>query len=213
MAHENHDRWAKGGDEEDPRQASTPPTGPAAPLDGEGPPPGSVPVQRTGPPAPPPAVPPPTALPRQRQPTVPSEDPSAAGRNGGSERNAPAATPAAPRGRDAADHPDAGPALGGSPAADDGDRLFDEDTRDRLEQRLHHALVRFVDAPHESVAEADEVLAEAEEQLLASLRDRRAALRAGWREDGRAAGPDRDTERLRVLLRTYREVTRRLLGT
>ncbi|GAA3905112.1 hypothetical protein GCM10022244_14090 [Streptomyces gulbargensis] len=212
MAHENHDRWAKGGNEEDPRQASTPPSDPGAPLDGAGPAPRGVPAQRTGHPEPSPPVPPPTALPRQRRPTVPFEDPGATGRNGGSDRNAPAATPAAPRGRDAAGGPDAGPARGESPAPDDGDRLFDEGTRDRLEQRLHHALVRFVDAPHESVAEADEVLAEAEEQLLASLRDRRAALRAGWREDGRAGGPNEDTERLRVLLRTYREVTRRLLG-
>ncbi|MEU6880258.1 hypothetical protein [Streptomyces sp. NPDC046712] len=104
---------------------------------------------------------------------------------------------------------------GHGPAAADGagpaGQLLGDGERDRLGQRLHHALAGFVDSPHDSVAEAAEVLAEAEQQLIASLRDRRAALRAGWQENGDPDGPGPDTEQLRLTLRTYREVTERLL--
>ncbi|WP_329285102.1 hypothetical protein [Streptomyces sp. NBC_00691] len=98
-------------------------------------------------------------------------------------------------------HSDGGPA----------GRLLGEAESDRLGQRLHHALAGFVDSPHESVEEAAEVLAAAEKLLVASLRDRRAALRAGWQENGDPDGPGPDTEQLRLTLRTYREVTERLL--
>ncbi|MFB7374038.1 hypothetical protein ACFC0D_29775 [Streptomyces sp. NPDC056222] len=104
---------------------------------------------------------------------------------------------------------------GHEPAADgDGGpagQLLGDGERDRLGQRLHHALAGFVDSPHDSVAEAAEVLAAAEQQLIASLRDRRAALRAGWQENGDPDGQGPDTEQLRLTLRTYREVTERLL--
>ncbi|MEU6620074.1 hypothetical protein ABZ926_04705 [Streptomyces litmocidini] len=90
-------------------------------------------------------------------------------------------------------------------------RLLDDAERDRLGQRLHHALATFVDTPRASVAEAAEVLTEVEQQLIASLRVRRAALRAGWQENGDPNGPGPDTEQLRLTLRTYREVTERLL--
>ncbi|MFE1500629.1 hypothetical protein ACFW89_36910, partial [Streptomyces albidoflavus] len=68
--------------------------------------------------------------------------------------------------------------------------LLGDAERDRLGQRLHHALAGFVDSPHDSVAEAAEVLAEAEHQLIASLRDRRAELLGGWEGKGRKGGPD-----------------------
>ncbi len=196
----------------------------------------SVPAQRAGgptapPPAPPfgaaPHLPPPPAPPRvtppQTPPAVPSEDPSATGRSGGSRAKAPAVPPAAPRGRDTTDRPDDGRSPGqgddrerearatGGGAAGPAGQLLDDAERDRLGQRLHHALAAFVDTPRDSVAEAAEVLAEAEQQLLASLRDRRAALRAGWQENGDPEGPGPDTEQLRLTLRTYREVTERLL--
>ncbi|MFF5973303.1 hypothetical protein ACFY7C_17445 [Streptomyces sp. NPDC012769] len=103
-------------------------------------------------------------------------------------------TPAAPRGRDTTDH-----------------RLLDDGERDRLEQRLHHALAVFVDSPQASVTEAAEVLDAAEHQLVAALKDRRAALRAGWQGTGEQNGVSPDTEQLRLTLRTYREVTERLL--
>ncbi|WP_123457848.1 hypothetical protein [Streptomyces sp. PanSC19] len=143
--------------------------------------------------------------------------------------------PAAPRGRDTTDRPNdgrgpghgddrgrearaSGSSVSGSgrePAVVDGGgvagRLLDDAERDRLGQRLHHALATFVDTPRASVAEAAEVLTEVEQQLIASLRDRRAALRAGWQENGDPNGPGPDTEQLRLTLRTYREVTERLL--
>ncbi|MFF9853413.1 hypothetical protein [Streptomyces litmocidini] len=143
--------------------------------------------------------------------------------------------PAAPRGRDTADRPDDSrgpgygderegeahaldnpvPGSGREPAAVDAGsaagRLLDDAERDRLGQRLHHVLATFVDTPRASVAEAAEVLAEVEQQLMASLRDRQVALRAGWQENGDPDGPGPDTEQLRLTLRTYREVTERLL--
>ncbi|MFD3531913.1 hypothetical protein [Streptomyces sp. NPDC058664] len=158
------------------------------------------------------------------QSAVPSDDPGATGRNGGSRTNAPAAPPAAPRGRDTTDRPGDGHVPGGvggpvpgtgdgSATATDGPtgQLLGDAERDRLGQRLHHALAGFVDSPHESVAEAAEVLAEAEQQLVAALRDRRVALRAGWQPNGGPDGQGPDTEQLRLTLRTYREVTERLL--
>ncbi|MFH9725850.1 hypothetical protein ACH4M4_23225 [Streptomyces sp. NPDC017254] len=176
------------------------------------------------------------------QSAVPSEDPSATGRSGGSRTHAPAPTPAAPRGRDTTDSPGdghasgdgRGPGHGGrdqrdvsgvggpgsgtgtehGPAPDGGGpagQLLGDDERDLLGQRLHQALAGFVDSPQDSVAEAAEVLAAVEQQLIASLRDRRTALRAGWQENGDPAGPGPDTEQLRLTLRTYREVTERLL--
>ncbi|MER7519276.1 hypothetical protein [Streptomyces sp. NPDC126499] len=129
-------------------------------------------------------------------------------------------TPAAPRGRDTADRPGGGPAPGegrgpghGPGAAGGGPAgpLLGDGERDRLGERLHHALTAFVDSPRDSVAEAAEVLEATERQLIASLRDRRAALRAGWQENGDPEGPGPDTEQLRLTLRTYREVTERLL--
>ncbi|MFG3343855.1 hypothetical protein ACGF1Z_02190 [Streptomyces sp. NPDC048018] len=177
-----------------------------------------------------------TSHPETAPPAVPSDAPSATGRSGGSRTNAPAATPAAPRGRDTASRPGddgtpvdagrgqdhahgAGPGTASGPgpelAAHDGGGpagpLLGDAERDRLGQLLHQALAGFVDGPRDSVAEADEVLAEVERQLVASLRDRRAALSAGWQENGDPAGPGPDTEQLRQTLRTYREVTERLL--
>lgn len=229
MARENRDQRAADGS-----------GGPAPEGSGDVPSP-AVPAQRPGRsatprPAPPVAAPPPPgpppAMPLSQAPqsAVPSEDPSATGRRGESRTKAPAAPPAAPRGRDTTDRSDdshasgdgAGPAgqlLGDGHGDGDGvgvgvgpaGQLLGDGERDRLGQRLHHALARFVDSPHDSVAEAAEVLAEAEQELVASLRDRRTALRAGWQQDGDPSGPGLDTEQLRLTLRTYREVTERLL--
>ncbi|MER5310593.1 hypothetical protein ABT034_22710 [Streptomyces sp. NPDC002773] len=196
------------------------------------------------------------ALSQAPQSAVPSEDPGATGRSGGSRTHAPAPTPAAPRGRDTTDRQGVGHASGdgrgpgrgdgngqvggvhgqqvsgvhgneqaggvSSPASGTGQapatggdgpgtQLLGDVERDRLGQRLHHALAGFVDSPHDSVAEAAEILAEAEQQLIAALKDRRTALRAGWQSAGDAGGRGADTEQLRLTLRTYREVTERLL--
>ncbi|MFE7382296.1 hypothetical protein ACFU9F_18220 [Streptomyces zhihengii] len=149
----------------------------------------------------------------------PPGDPGATGRSGG---HTPA-TPAAPRGQESA------VTTGGAERADLAARaghaehagtqhgtrhttLLADGERDRLDERLHHALAHFVDEPRGSVEEADAVLDEAGKQLVASLEERRRTLRAGWQRDPEAADRADDTEELRQTLRHYREVTQRLLG-
>ncbi|MFF5922734.1 hypothetical protein ACFY8C_31095 [Streptomyces flavochromogenes] len=177
-----------------------------------------------------------------RQPVVPSGDPGATGRSGGSRKHAPVTPPAAPRGRTTTERRADGQAPGDGRSPGHGDRdahtvgdgtgdrsgthhrpaadgsadgpagqLLGADERDRLGERLHHALASFVDSPHDSVVEAAELLEETERHLVAALRDRRIALRAGWQQDGDQARASQDTEQLRLTLRTYREVTERLL--
>ncbi|TXS21747.1 hypothetical protein EAO71_26960 [Streptomyces sp. ms191] len=234
MARENRDQWTEG------RTEGGSDNDPAIPA---------VPAQRAGRTAPPaPSVPPPappvtppaagtpaSPLSKSPQSAAPSDAPSATGRNGGSRKETPAETPAAPRGRTATDRPApegqapepgrVAPgegrgdhhAAGTGPTADlegtgpAGALLGDRD-RERLGQRLHHALAGFVDSPRDAVAKAADVLDETEEQLIASLKDRRTALRAGWQQGGDARDRGADTEQLRLTLRTYREVTERLLG-
>ncbi|MFG2895862.1 hypothetical protein ACGFZH_02210 [Streptomyces zaomyceticus] len=240
MARENRDRQG-GPSVAVPAQRSghRPTTPPTAPEAGASPPP--VPSPPPAPSSPPPPTPPPAAPPQAPRSAVPSGDPVATGRTGGSRTNAPAATPAAPRGRDTTARPgedrasgdgrgpgpgdrgehdggrmDGGPrsGTGHEPGADGGGpagQLLDDVDRDLLGRRLHRALAGFVDSPQGAVEEAAEVLAAAEETLIASLRDRRAALRAGWQDNGGPDGPGHDTEQLRLTLRTYREVTERLL--
>ncbi len=64
-----------------------------------------------------------------------------------------------------------------------------------------------MDGPRRSVEEADSVFEEAARCLTEAVAERRGSLRTAW------AGRDREaeTEELRVALRTYREVTERLL--
>ncbi|MFE2940339.1 hypothetical protein ACFXKG_14945 [Streptomyces sp. NPDC059255] len=105
--------------------------------------------------------------------------------------------------------------------------LFPRAEGDRLAQRLQEALNSFVDEPRGSVEAAAVVLEEAAERLTTALAERPRALRARWdgadgkavghgkdpadvaRDAPAAAGPD--TEELRLALRSYREMTQRLL--
>ncbi|GAA1169866.1 hypothetical protein GCM10009654_28960 [Streptomyces hebeiensis] len=89
-------------------------------------------------------------------------------------------------------------------------RLFPEGESDQLALRLQEALHHFVDGPRRSVEEAAGVLEEATERLTHALAERPRTLRAGWDNGGDGAAPA-DTERLRVALQSYREVTERLL--
>lgn len=81
--------------------------------------------------------------------------------------------------------------------------------RDRIAQRLGHAVNTFADAPGEALAEAESAFDEATAALVDALAERRRVLRAAWQ--------DQDTEarsaELRVALREYREITGRLLRT
>ncbi|MET9434911.1 hypothetical protein [Streptomyces sp. NPDC006551] len=255
MTRENRDQWAEGRTGDDLRHEPPAPAYRGSTGDGDNGPDrtasGGVPFEaapaqttdRPGPsapatsssPAPPVAGTPATPLSASPLSAEPSGDPGATGRNGRSHTEAPAATPAAPRGRQMTDpltHDGHTPGSGresgddgsGDPYANgarhapgpDGNRplglLLGDADRDRLGQRLHHALAGFVDSPRSSVAEAAEVLDEVEEQLIASLRDRRAALRAGWQGNGDSSDRGVETEQLRLTLRTYREVTEHLLG-
>lgn len=88
-----------------------------------------------------------------------------------------------------------------------GPGLIPKGEGDKLTQRLHHAVNTFVDGPRQAVEEADSVLEDATRCLTDAVAERRDSLRTTW------AGKDRqaETEELRVALRTYRELTERLL--
>ncbi|GAA1512261.1 hypothetical protein GCM10009730_16290 [Streptomyces albidochromogenes] len=85
--------------------------------------------------------------------------------------------------------------------------LFPQGERDKLALRLQQAVNTFVDGPRRAVEEADGVFEEASRRLTEAAAERRGSLRSAW------AGKDREaeTEELRVALRTYREMTERLL--
>ncbi|MGW0467914.1 hypothetical protein ACWDX6_22040 [Streptomyces sp. NPDC003027] len=258
MARENRDQRAEGRTGDDLRHEPQAPAyrgssgaGENGPDRTAGAPIQAAPARSTGrpaPSAPAPSSPPAPVTGSQATPlsasplsAEPSGDPGATGRNDRSLTHAPAATPAAPRGRQTTDpltydghtsgsgrEPGGDGSgdldAGGDPGASGARRasgpagnrplglLLGDADRDRLGQRLHHALAGFVDSPRSSVAEAAEVLDEVEEQLIASLRDRRAALRAGWQGIGDSSDRGVETEQLRLTLRTYREVTEHLLG-
>ncbi|MFF2644030.1 hypothetical protein ACFVUB_29815 [Streptomyces niveus] len=91
-------------------------------------------------------------------------------------------------------------------------RLIPQDECDKLNLRLQEALSTFIDGPRRSVEEAADVLEDAAKRLTAALAERPRALRDSW--DAHGAGGDgsaADTEDLRLVLRSYREVTERLL--
>ncbi|MFD5102152.1 hypothetical protein [Streptomyces albidochromogenes] len=98
-------------------------------------------------------------------------------------------------------------AAGTGPAEPAEAPLFPQGERDKLALRLQQAVNTFVDGPRRAVEEADGVFEEASRRLTEAAAERRGSLRSAW------AGKDREaeTEELRVALRTYREMTERLL--
>lgn len=101
---------------------------------------------------------------------------------------------------------DAGPS-GTGPLSGSAGRLISADEREKLERRLHGAVSGFVDAPRKAVEQADRVLDETVTRVTALLTEQSDSLRTSWHgKDGTPA-----TEELRLALRTYREVTERLL--
>ncbi|WP_328317237.1 hypothetical protein [Streptomyces sp. NBC_00388] len=128
-------------------------------------------------------------------------DPAADVRGSGFETDEAARhTPAHAAGhaRTAGDLSATGPAGGG---------LVSAGEREELERRLQGAVSGFVDAPREAVEQADRVLDETVTRVTALLAERSESLRTSWH--GRDAHAE--TEELRLTLRTYREVTERLL--
>ncbi|MGW0943678.1 hypothetical protein ACWD4O_14180 [Streptomyces sp. NPDC002623] len=108
---------------------------------------------------------------------------------------------------------------------DHGGPLLPDDEGKRIALRIRHAVVGFVDGPRDAVVEADQALEELAARLTEAMDRRRRTLRRSWQptagaEDRPAtaatpaatpAATTVDTEQLRLALRSYRELTERLL--
>ncbi|MFG2344755.1 hypothetical protein [Streptomyces phaeochromogenes] len=85
--------------------------------------------------------------------------------------------------------------------------LLPQSERDKLTLRLQQALNAFIDSPRQAVEEADSVFDEVTTHFTNTLTEQRRILRSGWQGQDTEA----QTEKLRVALRQYREITERLL--
>ncbi|MFF7879999.1 hypothetical protein ACH40F_03415 [Streptomyces sp. NPDC020794] len=95
------------------------------------------------------------------------------------------------------------------PQGDGHGALLSHDECDKYALRLQHAVGGFVDGPRASVEEADHVLEELTTEFTDAMTRRRRNLRTTWQAAGES--DTADTEKLRLALRDYREVTERLL--
>ncbi|MFI5531814.1 hypothetical protein ACIA8O_25105 [Kitasatospora sp. NPDC051853] len=93
-------------------------------------------------------------------------------------------------------------------------RLLGQELGAELTHRLDRAVGGFVDDPRGAVREADAALEETVHRLTEALRERHGALRGTWRADaGHAEQEDSGrTEELRLALRDYRDLLRRLVA-
>ncbi|WP_329254816.1 hypothetical protein OG223_29090 [Streptomyces sp. NBC_01478] len=95
--------------------------------------------------------------------------------------------------------------------------LLPSSERDKILQRLRHALNTFADTPRDALKEAESAYDEATAQLVSALAARRDLLRAAWAEQDSEspsespAPSESDSEEFRNALRQYREITQRLL--
>ncbi|MFE5662571.1 hypothetical protein ACFQ7W_01385 [Streptomyces niveus] len=146
-------------------------------------------------------------------PVVPlseAESAAASAGSGGSGGGA-GARPARPTVRPATSAPTA-PGRAPEATPEQAPRLIPQDECDKLNLRLQEALSTFIDGPRRSVEEAADVLEDAAKRLTAALAERPRALRDSWDAHGASSdGSAADTEDLRLVLRSYREVTERLL--
>lgn len=85
--------------------------------------------------------------------------------------------------------------------------LLPSSDRDKIVQRLAHALNTFTDTPREALEEAESAYDEAVAQLVNALAERRRVLRVGWEDQDLKTQSDE----LRHAMRQYREITQRLL--
>ncbi|MGY3201429.1 hypothetical protein [Streptomyces sp. TE5632] len=104
------------------------------------------------------------------------------------------------------------------PERADGTRLLPDDHWHTLSEQLQHAVAGFVDAPRDSVEQADHMLEELAARFTDAVTERRRTLRRSWQTADGGEGPDTavtgtatDTEQLRLALRDYRELAERLL--
>ncbi|MFD8739459.1 hypothetical protein ACFV06_31735 [Streptomyces sp. NPDC059618] len=91
------------------------------------------------------------------------------------------------------------------------ERMLPLDDHDKFSLRLRHAVGGFIDGPQASVEEADQVLEELAGRFTEAVTRRRRDLRTSWQSGAEGATTGTDTERLRLALRDYREMTERLL--
>ncbi|MFJ8019803.1 hypothetical protein [Streptomyces sp. NPDC096311] len=98
---------------------------------------------------------------------------------------------------------------GTGPQGDGDGALLPHDECDKYALRMQHAVGGFVDGPRASVEEADHVLEELTTEFTDAMTRRRRSLRTTWQAAGES--DTADTEKLRLALRDYREVTERLL--
>ncbi|MFG2312900.1 hypothetical protein ACGFS9_30135 [Streptomyces sp. NPDC048566] len=109
-------------------------------------------------------------------------------------------------GRPGSDH-----RVDGKAAAGHDERLLPVDEYDTFSERMRHAVGGFVDGPAASVEEADHVLEELAGRFTEAVAQRRRSLRTAWQSGGDGKASDTDTEKLRLALQDYREMTERLL--
>ncbi|MER7685306.1 hypothetical protein [Streptomyces sp. NPDC097610] len=98
---------------------------------------------------------------------------------------------------------------GTGPQGDGDGALLPHDECDKYSLRMQHAVGGFVDGPRASVEEADHILEELTTEFTDAMTRRRRSLRTTWQAAGES--DTADTEKLRLALRDYREVTERLL--
>jgi hypothetical protein len=84
--------------------------------------------------------------------------------------------------------------------------LFAQDAARGFQERWRDVQLRFVDDPHAAAGEAQQLVEEAVDSLTAALAAQRQDL-GGWQDGG-----SDDTERLRVVVRRYRDFLDRLLA-
>jgi hypothetical protein len=105
------------------------------------------------------------------------------------------------------------PSVQGEPAqaADEGDEkptpLFHEEQGGQYRDYWRIIQTRFVDDPHRSVQEADQLVARLMQDLAQTFADERAGLESQW-----GSGENVSTEDLRLALRRYRSFFDRLLS-
>ncbi|MFE2299080.1 hypothetical protein ACFXAW_12840 [Streptomyces sp. NPDC059445] len=91
------------------------------------------------------------------------------------------------------------------------ERMLPLDEHDKFSLRMRHAVGGFIDGPQASVEEADHVLEELAGRFTEAVTRRRRDLRTSWQAGNEDKAGGEHTERLRLALRDYREMTERLL--
>jgi hypothetical protein len=89
---------------------------------------------------------------------------------------------------------------------EDDAALIDGLDSERFRSRWHDVQAAFVDDPQRAVQDADELVAELIQRLVATFAERKQSLEGQWQQGG-----DAETEDLRLALRSYRSFFDRLL--